>query len=185
MSMTKKIIFISSLVWLVFTDFNANAQHYILATGFRKLWDHGFYTGGSIKFIASSKRHHNDAAEIIVSNLYKGVLITGLYLRQVPIFLKSGGGVGVYFYYGAGAHVGNFKVHIKYGCLDRLDKFDRLTKLGVDGVAGIEFELNQISRHTNFPLIASLDFKPYFDLYGAGCGGNWMMSFSIAVILMR
>lgn len=159
----------------------AEAQDYNFGVSFREVWDHGFGSGVDLKFFVGKKTpKNNHAVDIIVHTLWRGVMFTNMYEVHNPayIFSKS---KGLYWYFGCGFHIGNFIAKEGF-CPDKVDQLGRITKIGVDGVIGVEYEIDRASKHEKLPFILGIDFKPYYDIYGAGCGGNWLLSASIGVV---
>lgn len=78
----------------------------------------------------------------------KGFLATGLYEQVRPLL----GGDRWAYYYGFGGHLGAWRSYDDY----RFDPRNRA--IGVDGIVGIRY------RMANWPLEASLDWKPAINL---------------------
>jgi hypothetical protein len=127
----------------------------------------GFEGGLTVKhFIQSDK-----AIEGILTRSwgYGGFRITGLYEIQKPI--KDVPGLSIF--YGFGAHVGfyNGRYYGYYGYsgsgyYDKNGKWhatgyrNNYTTLGIDGIVGVEYKIEDI------PITVGLDVKPYFDIIG-------------------
>ncbi len=110
----------------------AQAQDYNWAVGLRMGGD----TGG---ISAKHKIGPSSAIEGIASAYWDdGFMLTALYERYIPVF-----GQGFNFFYGAGAHLGNF---------------DEVFILGVDGILGLEYNFARV------PISLSLDWKPAFNI---------------------
>lgn len=172
------------IIFLTLVFYSAKAQDYNFGISFREVWDHGFGSGVDFKFFLGKKTpKNNQAIDIIVHTLWRGIMFTNMYEVHNPLYLFSKS-KGLYWYFGAGFHMGNF-IPKEGFCPEKLDALDRITKIGIDGVIGLEYELDRVSKHTKLPLIIGVDFKPYYDIYGAGCGGNWLISASIGVVFLN
>lgn len=171
-------IFFTNIFYIV------EAQDYNYGVSFREVWDHGYGSGGDIKFFIGKKTpKNNQAIDIVIHSLWHGIMITSMYEVHNPLYITKKM-KGLYWYYGGGIHFGNFQISNGF-CPKFVDKYGRLTKIGVDGIFGIEYELDRAAKHQKLPFIIGIDFKPYYDLYGAGCGGNWIVSASIGVVFTR
>ena len=175
-----KYLLIYLLVFPLFV-FVANAQNYRTSVGVKLLWDNGMSQGVGIKrFIPAFKSDkNNDAIELIINRLWKGGLFSILWERENPVYITNVFH-GLYWYWGAGSHLGDFMVQEGY-CrsltgINRVRESNRVTKFGVDGILGLEFELDELDRHHWVPIQVSVDFKPYYDIYSSGCGGNWVLA---------
>ncbi|MBL4716548.1 MAG: hypothetical protein JKX95_07930 [Bacteroidia bacterium] len=186
-----RIIALSALLLIFFAE-NLSAQNYRTSFGAKLLWDRGMSQGGVIKrFIPRFKTDkNNDAVELTVNRLWKGGLFTLVWLRHNPLYLGSGGTFhGLYWYWGTGFHTGDFRVQEAI-CrsltgINRIRENNRITKFGVDWVVGIEYELDNLDRHQWFPFQISMDFKPYYDIYSSGCGGNWVLAAALSFGLAK
>jgi hypothetical protein len=116
-----------------------NAQDYKTGIGIRG----GLYNGLTIKHFISGKA----ALEGLVATRWAGFEITGLYEIHATAFDVD----RLNWYYGAGAHVGNFGNDYPGGSV---------TVVGLDGILGIEYNIKEI------PINISLDWKPAFNLIG-------------------
>jgi len=107
--------------------------------------------------------------EALVTFRGSGLILTGLYEWHKP--LEIGELEGLSWYFGGGAHVGYYSLG------DWVIGGNNDFALGIDGVVGIEYELEQ---HINFPLSVSLDYKPGFDIIG-----GWAGNFGDAALAVR
>ncbi len=123
------------------------AQDYENSVGLRA----GFSNGITLKHFFST----NDAVEGILTLRWGGFNITGLYERHQSAFKTN----GMYFLYGAGAHIGF------YDSNHWLDNHDAVTIIGIDGIIGLEYVFKEI------PFNLSLDWKPAINF--AGYSGLW------------
>lgn len=130
---------------------SAKSQDYLDAVGVRL----GLSQGITYKHFIST----TDAAEGILSMRWSGFNITGLYERHMDAFDVP----RLYFYYGAGAHVGVWNGDYNPWFNDNTAH----TVIGIDGVAGLEYVFDEI------PFNVSLDWKPALNLIGyAGFWGD-------------
>ena len=128
-------------------SFAADAQYdYKTAIGIRA----GFSQGISVKHFLG----HKDAVEVIGSFRYRGFQVTGLYERHANAFAVD----HLYWYYGAGAHIGFWNYYDGHPWFDEDD--GSKTVIGIDGILGIEYNIQDI------PINVSLDYKPAFNLIG-------------------
>ena len=110
----------------------------------------------------------NGYLEGILGTGYRAFVITGLFEKSIPAFNTS----NFHWYYGAGAHVGMFDRFAYYNYYyDRYGNYhvDYVygyvgPTFGIDGIFGLEYKFPDI------PFAASLDLKPYLDLYRYGYG---------------
>jgi hypothetical protein len=145
----EKSIFLSVAILLASVAFSqsksANSSTYKNALGV-KLWD-----GGGITY-----KHFFDgqnAGELVGFLGRQGVRITGLYEIHKPINSVE----GLQWYIGPGAHVGFYNT-----------KFGGGSFIGIDGVLGLDYKLNDA------PINLSLDWQPSFE-FGTNRGfvGSW------------
>ena len=112
----------------------ASAQDYNWGVGVRIGGEMG---GASVKY----KFNTANALEGIMAAPWKnGFLFTVLYERYIPVIDK-----GFHFYYGAGAHLGDWQKKFTFG---------------VDGIIGLEYKFKEV------PLALSLDYKPVLNFIG-------------------
>jgi hypothetical protein len=90
---------------------------------------------------------------------HRGIILSGLYEWHKP--LSIGEVEGLSWYFGGGVYVGYWG---SGGFWDRND-----IALGVSGIVGVEYDLEPL---INFPLSASLDYKPGIDILG-GWTDSW------------
>ncbi len=122
----------------------AKSQDYLNSVGARL----GLSQGITLKHFVS----RTDAVEGLLTARWAGFSITGLYERQMGAFDVE----RLYFYYGAGAHLGVWNGKINPWFDDRSGH----TVIGIDGILGLEYVFNQI------PFNISVDWKPGFNLIG-------------------
>lgn len=140
-------------------------------TGLGPVWGGRTNNGFSVKhFIGSLTEKNNNAVEVLVVTLYKGILITTLYERHNPIYF-SDKLKGFNWYYGAGLHTGTF-LYNPNTCKDK-GNYDRIISFGADLVLGLEYEIQNAFPHLRVPLSAGFDLKPYYDLIGGQCSKNY------------
>ncbi len=141
--MKNRIMFSLLLIFLL--SFHAKSQEYINSVGIRA----GLTQGITFKHFVTT----TDAVDAILATGWGGFYITGLYERHTGAFDVD----HLYFYYGAGAHVGFWE-----GTGNPwLDKNRGYTVFGIDGVIGLEYIFQEI------PFNIALDWKPAFNLLGA------------------
>jgi len=135
----KKIIFALAAFFVI--SLASNAQDYSTGIGVRA----GLSNGLTVKHFINS----SDAIEGLVSSRWSGFNITGLYEFHSRAFNTP----RLNWYYGAGGHIGSWK-----GSRDS-DR-DNYTFLGIDGIIGIEYNIEAI------PFNISLDWKPTLNILG-------------------
>ncbi len=135
-----------------------NAQDYRTGIGFRG----GMSNGLTIKHFTSP----NIALEGLLSTRWGGFHLTGLYEIHAPAFAAP----GLYWYYGAGGHIGSWQNDNKSPWWDDDDNH---TVIGIDGILGIEYNIGTI------PFNISLDYKPGFNLIGHT--GFWGDEFALSI----
>ncbi len=131
------------LIVILFLSVNSlvKAQDYENAVGLR----FGLSNGVTLKHFIST----SDAVEGILSTRWGGFNLTGLYERHTSAFDTD----GLYFFYGAGAHIGSFNN-------SWFADTDSHIVIGIDGIIGLEYVFTEV------PLNLSLDWKPGFNLIG-------------------
>jgi hypothetical protein len=112
----------------------ANSLTYKTGIGL-KLWDGG---GITLKTFIQDKK----AVEIIGFFNGDGARVTGLYELHGDLSTEG----NLKWYFGAGAHVGFYKINSK-----------SKTIIGVDGVLGLDYKFKEL------PLNLSLDWQPSFE----------------------
>jgi len=176
-SLMKKVLRPLILAFLVNIPLLITAQEYKTAVG--AMWGGSVATGITAKhFLSTGKDKGNSGIEVIVLSLYRGFMVYGLYERQSHIITGDQYG-GFSYYYGAGMHFGNFEPVAGYCKTDGLGRF---TKIGIDGVIGIEYELDYLFGKYDVPFVMSVDVKPFFDVVGSDCGGIWAFGTSLRYI---
>jgi hypothetical protein len=152
----KTKIFIVAAFFL-FLSANLRAQDYSNAVGVRI----GLGQGITFKHFVTT----TDALEGLLDFRWGGFNITGLYERHMTAFDVR----ELYFYYGAGAHIGFWDGYSNPWFDDR----DNYTVIGIDGIVGLEYVFTEI------PFNVSLDWKPALNVIGnAGFwGDNIALSF--------
>jgi hypothetical protein len=148
----KNLLFALGLI----CSFSAFSQDYKTAIGVRA----GLANGLTVKHFISSDR----AVEGILSTRWSGFNITGLYEIHANAFNDSHWN----WYYGFGAHLGSFDGNDSWG-----DDGVNYTIIGVDGIIGLEYRIDDI------PINLSLDWKPALNLIGYT--GFWADGFAISV----
>jgi hypothetical protein len=139
----KNKLILFAIVSLFFTT-NVISQDYINSIGVRA----GLSQGITYKHFLS----RTDAFEGLFGVRWGGFNITGLYERHMTAFDVD----RLYFFYGAGAHIGFWEGHNH----PWFDDNNNYTVLGIDGIVGLEFVFNEI------PFNVAVDWKPAFNLIG-------------------
>lgn len=139
----KMKLFFAGLLFIAIS-FNAKSQDYVNSVGLRA----GLSTGISYKHFLST----TDAAEGILTTRWGGFNITGLYERHLDSFDVD----RLYFYYGAGGHIGFWDGDTNPWFNDA----SSYTVIGIDGIIGVEYALKEI------PFNISIDWKPGINLIG-------------------
>ncbi len=130
------------------------AQDYIKAIGLR-----GGYSGG-----IDYKYFINDdyAYEGILTMRWGGIKLTALKAYHQPFMWNYSD--KIFTYWGYGAHVGHYnKFSYSYFMSPSSRPIRRnlyYTVIGLDGVLGIEY------RVLKYPIVFSVEYIPYFDLFG-------------------
>jgi hypothetical protein len=140
----KRILLIITLVTVCFT---VQSQEYKNSIGVRGTYAFGI-TGKHVF-------QENKAIEGIVTFGYGGFNITGLYEIHAPAFDVN----RLYWYYGGGAHIGQIGAGHPF-----LDREEGTFLLGIDGIVGLEYDIEEI------PITISLDWKPTISFTGYGSG---------------
>ena len=139
------------LICFLFTG-TATAQalgtDYRTAIGLRA----GETSGVSMKFNTKS----NSSIELLAGFWSKWLSLTGLYETKVPAFQIN----GMNWYYGAGGHVA-FETNTYYKGGRNFTRGNDFA-LGIDGIVGLEYKINQI------PFAISIDVKPFMEIYQSG-----------------
>lgn len=120
------------------------AQDYINSVGFRA----GLSQGLTFKHFLT----RTDAVDGILAMRWGGFHLTGLYERHTPAFDVD----DLYFYYGAGAHIGFWDGNAN----PWFDDNTGYTVIGIDGVIGLEYIFQEI------PFNLGLDWKPALNIIG-------------------
>jgi hypothetical protein len=141
--MMKKVAFLALVV--ILSSFSLNAQEYRTAFGVRG----GFYNGLSLKRFVTN----NDAIEAVVATHYRGLLISGMYQIHTLAFDVP----GLYWYYGGGAHLGFYNQRDVPWFQNQTGN---ITTLGVLGVVGIEYKIDEI------PITIGFDVTPALNIIG-------------------
>ncbi len=148
----KSLLFTLAFLSMGMTSFS---QDYINAVGAR----FGSSQGISGKHFIST----TDAVEGILATRWGGFNLTGLWERHTLAFDVD----ALYFYYGAGAHVGFWDNTSPW-----FDSGTSTAVIGIDGIVGLEYNFSEI------PFNISLDYKPAFNLIGYT--GFWGDSFGLS-----
>lgn len=137
----------------MFFSISMFSQNYHTGIGVRG----GFGYGVTVKhFVGPSS-----ALEGIVSNRWGGLLVTGLYEKHANAFDVR----GLNWFYGAGGHIGFWNG--KYDNHPWFDDNEPYTVIGLDGIIGIEYDIQEI------PFSVGVDWKPAINLVGySGFLGN-------------
>lgn len=143
----KKLLFV--LLIALFFGFKSSAQDYNTGIGLRG----GLGSGLTIKHFLNGK----SAVEGILDSRWRGFSITGLYEIHQQAFEVD----RLNWYYGVGGHIGFWNG----GNVSWADNHDDYTVIGIDGILGLEYNLDFI------PINLSIDWKPAFNL--SGYSGFW------------
>jgi len=106
-----------------------------------------------------------NSAEVLLT-YNNGIILTGLYEWHKP--LQIGELEGLSWFFGGGVHVGYWALGSFW---DRND-----IALGIAGIVGVEYDLKPL---INFPITASIDYKPGIDILG-GWTDSWF-DFALSV----
>ncbi|MFP4620383.1 MAG: hypothetical protein ACLFM7_03680 [Bacteroidales bacterium] len=136
----KKLLFITLLALVVST---VHSQDYKTAIGVRGT----FISGITVKHFINE----DAALEGIFSFGRWGMNVTGLYEKHARAFDVE----GLNWYYGAGGHLGSW--NDDYPLLKEGGEF---VVIGVDGVIGLEYKVQEI------PISFSVDYKPQLNFTG-------------------
>jgi len=134
-----------TLALLITFTIALNAQDYNTGVGIRG----GLSNGLTVKHFISS----NTALEGLLSLRWKGAYIAGLYEIHAPAFDVP----RLNWYYGFGGHLGFWNGYNDHRWFDDDKSY---TVLGVDGIVGLEYNIEAI------PFNVSLDWKPGFNVIG-------------------
>jgi len=96
---------------------------------------------------------------------FSGLIVTGMYQWHKP--LSIGEIEELSWFFGGGVHVGYWTAGSIYGSD---------LALGIDGIVGVEYDLEPL---ISFPLSASLDYKPGFDIFGRWAGSFGDIALSV------
>ena len=134
------------------------AIHYQTAFGLR--------LGNQFGLTAKRFLWDGDMAEVILSSHInrKGIVGTILYEWHRNAF----GGQNLYWFYGAGPHLGYYQYKNYYESDDdpaKADKSGNFVELGADAIFGLEYGFKMS------PITISADVKPYLNLMGGNTGG--------------
>jgi len=144
----KRTLFAILLMVSVF--FTSQGQVYDNAIGLRG----GVFSGISFKHFIGQ----NTALEGILDSRWHGFQLVGLMEYHQDIRNPE----GLRWFYGYGAHLGFYQGRYISWADDQ-----NYTIIGIDGIIGLEFVFREI------PVSLSVDWKPYFDLFGhSGFGGD-------------
>ncbi len=149
----KKIILILGFI-AVLSIPKVNATEYRTAFGVRG----GFYSGLTLKHFMSGM----DALEIVAATHHRGILLAGMYQRHAQAFDVP----GLNWYFGGGGHLGFYDR--RYSPWFGSHQTGNLSTLGVIGVVGIEYKIEEI------PVTVGVDVTPAFNLIGHT--GFWINS---------
>ncbi|QGY45531.1 hypothetical protein GM418_18195 [Maribellus comscasis] len=130
---------------LISVAFAANAQDYSTGIGIRG----GPSNGLTIKHFITD----NAALEGILASRWEGFNVTGLYEIHAVAFDTP----RLNWYYGFGGHIGFWDGSKNDYWFDDSDNY---TVVGIDGILGIEYNIESI------PFNISLDWKPGINLIG-------------------
>jgi hypothetical protein len=145
--MKTKLLLLIVYIGILFSVTGLSAQSYQTGAGIRF---GGLTNGLTVKQFISK----GSALEGMVSVAHKNIILTGLFEIHKPVDQSSLFSV----YYGLGGHVGFFRDGGSYYYHDsRL--YTSTTVAGIDGIVGLEYKFRTA------PVIVSMDFKPFIDLF--------------------
>ena len=147
----KRIILLMNITLLMLMT--GYSQSYNSAIGIRG----GFFNGITFKQFTSN----SDAFELVASTHHRGLLVAGMFQRHANAFDAP----GLFWYYGAGAHVG---VYERQNTPWFKNESGNVSTLGVNGVFGIEYKIEEI------PITIGVDLTPAFNIIGHT--GFWLNS---------
>ncbi len=140
----RKLIFALTLFFTI--TLAAHAQDYNTGIGVRG----GLSNGLTVKHFISS----NTAIEGLLSTRWRGFHVTGLYEIHARAFNTP----RLNWYYGFGGHIGFWDGYSGHPWFE--DSSGSYTVLGIDGILGLEYNIEAI------PFNISLDWKPGLNLIG-------------------
>jgi hypothetical protein len=154
------------LLFGLFVMGNVNAQNYTRDAGLR--------LGDSFTATVRQRLHDKEAIEGLLYIGRGGMTITVMKEYFVPAFSKIS--ANLFLMYGFGAHIG-FRNMDHYEVLNRtylLDEWRFTPLLGVDGLVGVEY------RFPEFPVLISMDMRPYFEYSTTQIFSIYMKSIGIS-----
>jgi hypothetical protein len=108
--------------------------------------------------------------ELMLTSRWGGWNFTAMYQKYAPAFNAD----GLYWYYGAGAHIGFYdgNDNDKNPWYDEDDDEDHVI-VGIDGIIGLEYQIGEIPFHVG------LDWKPAFNLFDEA--GLWADEVALSI----
>lgn len=149
----KKIIIVLFIVSTAFTNQlmgQVNTGDYNFGVGLRG----GFFSGFTGKYHMNA----TDAIEGVAAFHYRGLLIMGMYQKHAEAFETP----GLNWYYGGGAFLGFYDRAYSPWYDDRDGNF---TTLGVNGVLGLEYKIQEIPITIGLDVIPSLNLISDIDIW--------------------
>lgn len=140
--MIKKTVFV--VMMLTCMAFTGNAQEYRSGIGLRG----GMFNGISFKHFVNP----DNAFEIVAALRYRGPFVAGMYQIHANAFDVP----GLAWYYGPGAYIGFVEGRYRGSWFDQPDR--TYTILGVNGVVGLEYKIDEI------PITIGVDVTPALHL---------------------
>ena len=144
----KKVLLVTVLVILSVTMVFAQESATKMDAGLR---------GGPRYGVTGRYFMEDNAIEALITMRGSGVILTGMYQWHKP--LEIGEVEGLTWFFGGGVHLGYYTLGDWFARND--------LALGLDAIAGVQYDLEPL---VNFPLTASLDYKPGFDIIGGWAG---------------
>ncbi len=132
-----------------------NAQYNTSTIG----WRSGGVSGISYKLISDD----NNGFELILGAREKGVIFTGLLQKYKPIATNRIS--GLFLFFGGGGHAGYAKYTEEVQTIVD-DKTNYCNYEETNPVFGGDFMIGSEYRFKSIPLYISLDYKPYFEIFG-------------------
>jgi len=158
------------LLTALLLSFKAQSQSYTNAVGLRM---------GTCGGLSYRKIIDNDlAGELQLSGYHHSTILTFLAEKHKPILIKDH--FPVTLFYGAGVHVGVGSAHYNRDWYDN-DHHDHShysgfsPKAGIDGFAALEYEFDR------YPVIVSLECKPFIEFFDYGFPGIHLPAIAVAV----
>lgn len=152
--MKKNTLFIALL--FVFTL--VKSQDYKFGIGARA----GLSNGLTAKYLFYRDDSKQMGVELLAGKKNDGNLLTGLWEIQKELHLSGSRNSGVFYYFGLGGHLGQYKLDAKFVNRDNVPYNKDIMNIGVDVTFGIEYVFAE------FPIAIGIDARPYYDIVNPG-----------------